>query len=906
MGTSGRSITIRRVLLSVLVPGCLGFIGNYFGQELFLNVEFLFGSIFSTLALMRFGPASGVITAIIASSSTFLTWHHPWAAVIFCCEAVFLACFFGRRSRNIVLLDVIFWAVLGAPLVWGFYHGLLERPVLSTTLIMLKQAVNGILNVVIAAIVQLVVQYRQHVEKRLPRLRHLVFVSMVALLLTLVLTDLFVDARLTMRAGQADLVERSTYLTAVTQKTISAWLDEHLEDVGTLARLVGDPDKSSLALMQQQTETVQAASSSFRTMGVMNRNAVSITCSPLLDENGTSCVGLDFSDRPYIPLLENGLQPHVTDLIMGRIGRPAPILALLAPLVIDGTYKGFCAGSVDFSELRKLLETLVGKQTAHITLVDRNQRVIASTRPELATMEHFVRPEGSTSRRISTEVYHWLPPAVPGESIMQHWTRSLFVQETPLKYTVAWSVIVEQSMVPLLDELTRDSINRLLLAAVLIILSVGISHLLSRGLVRTLWELKAVTEALPQRLQASSPERWPKSGISEVDGLIRNFRRMVRALQNSFQELQTLNESLEERIKQRTGELAESEQRYRLLADNAGDLIFRYRLYPDHACIYTSPSSQQILGYAPEEYYADVNLQLKIVHPDDLHVLKYTEAGREIPSGHVLRWMHKEGRIVWMDTRLTRVSSQEDSIEIIGISRDISEQKHREELSARLEAEQNRLQLMEKEQEHLRENEMLMKDLHDGIGGIITNIAMLGQYAMLRERSGQGDEILPKIVELASAGVTEMRSFMNSTENRNSAWGDLLAEVKEFAAKMLDPHGIRLEVTSELLVPSLPLDSFRYVNLIRICREIITNIVKHAAAHTVRIDFFTTTTHFMLSIADDGIGYDQARIKSRGTGNIQVRADQIGAVLSIVSEQGTIIRLSLPLCRHTEQEEKCD
>lgn len=70
-----------------------------------------------------------------------------------------------------------------------------------------------------------------------------------------------------------------------------------------------------------------------------------------------------------------------------------------------------------------------------------------------------------------------------------------------------------------------------------------------------------------------------------------------------------------------TEELRRSEERFRLLAENARDLIYRYRLNPTAGFEYVSPSASAITGYTPQEYYADPELVYKIVHPGDRHLI---------------------------------------------------------------------------------------------------------------------------------------------------------------------------------------------------------------------------------------------------------------------------------------------
>src|SRR5918995_1512515 len=88
-------------------------------------------------------------------------------------------------------------------------------------------------------------------------------------------------------------------------------------------------------------------------------------------------------------------------------------------------------------------------------------------------------------------------------------------------------------------------------------------------------------------------------------------------------------------------ELRRSEERFRLLAENAQDLIYRYRLKPSPGFEYVSPSATATIGYTPEEHYADPELRFKIVHPDDRHLID--EALRFPESLITIRWLRKDG-----------------------------------------------------------------------------------------------------------------------------------------------------------------------------------------------------------------------------------------------------------------------
>ena len=125
-------------------------------------------------------------------------------------------------------------------------------------------------------------------------------------------------------------------------------------------------------------------------------------------------------------------------------------------------------------------------------------------------------------------------------------------------------------------------------------------------------------------------------------------------------------------------ELRRSEERFRLLAENAQDLIYRYRLKPTPGFEYVSPSATAIIGYTPEEHYADPELRFKIVHPDDRHLIE--EALRSPESLITSRWLRKDGGVIWIEQRTKAIyDGAGEVVAIEGIARDITERRRVEE-----------------------------------------------------------------------------------------------------------------------------------------------------------------------------------------------------------------------------------
>ncbi|MGB9879600.1 MAG: PAS domain S-box protein, partial [Anaerolineae bacterium] len=165
-------------------------------------------------------------------------------------------------------------------------------------------------------------------------------------------------------------------------------------------------------------------------------------------------------------------------------------------------------------------------------------------------------------------------------------------------------------------------------------------------------------------------------------GEVRSIADSAAPIRDSYGEIQGIvlvfRDVTEERKKER--ELRESEQRFRMLAENAMDIVYRLRFKPEQKFEYVSPSSTRIVGYTPEEHYSDPYLGERIVHPDDRPLLNRARSDPSLfRKPLILRWIHKDGRVVWTEHHIRPVLVDGQIVAIEGISRDITERKEAEQ-----------------------------------------------------------------------------------------------------------------------------------------------------------------------------------------------------------------------------------
>jgi signal transduction histidine kinase/CheY-like chemotaxis protein len=130
-----------------------GLVGNYFHYPIFLNIDFLFGTIFAMLALQFFGLGRGILGAAIISGYTYIIWNHPYAFIIMTTEVAVVGLLMGRRKIGMVLADTLYWLIIGMPMVYLFYHLVMNVPASNTYIVMTKQALNGIANALVARLI---------------------------------------------------------------------------------------------------------------------------------------------------------------------------------------------------------------------------------------------------------------------------------------------------------------------------------------------------------------------------------------------------------------------------------------------------------------------------------------------------------------------------------------------------------------------------------------------------------------------------------------------------------------------------------------------------------------------------------------------------------------------------------
>ena len=202
---------------------------------------------------------------------------------------------------------------------------------------------------------------------------------------------------------------------------------------------------------------------------------------------------------------------------------------------------------------------------------------------------------------------------------------------------------------------------------------------------------------------------------------------------------------------------------------------------------------------------------------------------------------------------------------------------------AQLEESFVRLRQLERERAAHDERERIHSDLHDDVGAKLLSLVY---------RAGS-----PEAADLARSALQDLRDVVSRAGSGSVALEDLLADIRSECEQRLSAASIALRWLQAESLPTSPLSQPAALHLGRIVREALSNVIRHANASEVTIQFLSNGEDLEMTIQDNGRDMPTPLPSpGRGLRNMQARAQWLKGQLAHVSasDGGCCVRLRIP------------
>jgi two-component system NarL family sensor kinase len=188
-----------------------------------------------------------------------------------------------------------------------------------------------------------------------------------------------------------------------------------------------------------------------------------------------------------------------------------------------------------------------------------------------------------------------------------------------------------------------------------------------------------------------------------------------------------------------------------------------------------------------------------------------------------------------------------------------------------------------------QERTRLAKDLHDGLGGMLSGIkhsfsTMKGNLIMTSENQ----QAFERSMDMLDSSIKELRRVAHNMMPEALLKFGLDTALRDFCADINKSGAIHVEYQS-LGLETAKIDPTASITIYRIVQELLGNAMKHAAAKNAIVQVSKVDDQINITVEDDGKGFDPAILQqARGMGwsNIKSRVDFLKGKLDVQSQPG--------------------
>jgi PAS domain S-box-containing protein len=330
------------------------------------------------------------------------------------------------------------------------------------------------------------------------------------------------------------------------------------------------------------------------------------------------------------------------------------------------------------------------------------------------------------------------------------------------------------------------------------------------------------------------------------------------------------NEDITERII-KDQLLKTSNHKYELLSENITDGIFICR---NGRFEYVNKALTQIFGFSDHELERFELLELLKTDSSNKLADFLSQNGSLSQILNIeIECLKKDRSVIFVEFVLNYIANEGA---IYGVAHDITEKKQ---------IQKNIVKAIIQTEE--KERAFFSKELHDGIGPLLSAVKLYLQWSEKPKPNKSKEEIIHKAGDILDDALTSVKEISNKLSPHLLTYYGLTSAIQSFVDRVDESSAIRIIFESDV---TRRLDFEIEAAIYRVTIECINNTVKHALADNITIRLNDAGNQIHLRYKDDGIGFDlkETLANQRGLGlfNLQNRIQTIGGEITLFSEPG--------------------
>jgi len=212
---------------------------------------------------------------------------------------------------------------------------------------------------------------------------------------------------------------------------------------------------------------------------------------------------------------------------------------------------------------------------------------------------------------------------------------------------------------------------------------------------------------------------------------------------------------------------------------------------------------------------------------------------------------------------------------------------------------------LQREHALAQERSRIAQDLHDNLGADLTQMALLGELALRNLNRPESARChLEKLFASAHAAARQLDTAVWAVNPAHDTLESVVQHLCKFAQEFLTLAGIRCRLAVPDELPPVALSSPVRHDLFLAVKEVLHNVVQHAAATLVTLRILIREQELVVEIEDNGKGLPGRKHQPEqdGLDNIQARMAKVGGRCEYESGsdgQGTLARMRIPIGKKT-------